>query len=167
MTSTGPAPVRLRTDDGVACRLAVAAADRAVHHEIRRSVFVGEQGVFHAHDLDERDDTAATLHVLGLVDGVPAGTVRLYPLDARAPVGDWQGDRLAVLPPFRSRRVGAPLVEFAVRPAARRGGRRMIAHVQPSNGAFFRRLGWNQLGEELYVGLPHLLMDIDLTALDL
>ena len=43
----------------------------------------------------------------------------------------------------------------------------MIAHVQPSNGAFFRRLGWNQLGEELYVGLPHLLMDIDLIALDL
>jgi putative N-acetyltransferase (TIGR04045 family) len=167
MTSTGPAPVRLRTDDGVACRLAVAAADRAVHHEIRRSVFVGEQGVFQAHDLDERDDTAATLHVLGLVDGVPAGTVRLYPLDARAPVGDWQGDRLAVLPPFRSRRVGGPLVEFAVRTAARRGGRRMIAHVQASNGAFFRRLGWNQLGEELYVGLPHLLMDIDLTALDL
>jgi predicted GNAT family N-acyltransferase len=110
MTSTGPAPVRLRTDDGVACRLAAAAADRAVHHEIRRSVFVGEQGVFHAHDLDERDDTAATLHVLGLVDGVPAGTVRLYPLDARAPVGDWQGDRLAVLPPFRSRRVGVPPV---------------------------------------------------------
>jgi hypothetical protein len=41
----------------------------------------------------------------------------------------------------------------------------MIAHVQPANRTFFRRLGWTQVGEpEVYLGLPHLLMEIDLAA---
>jgi len=39
----------------------------------------------------------------------------------------------------------------------------MVAHVQPPNRTFFRRLGWSQRGEpEIYVGLPHLRMEIDL-----
>jgi putative N-acetyltransferase (TIGR04045 family) len=150
----------------VRCRLATDPADLRSHHAIRRSVFVHEQAVFRRGDRDHHDDAPETLHVLGFVGGAAAGTVRLYPLDATDPAGCWQGDRLAVLPEFRARRLGAPLVEFAVRSAAARGGRRMLAHVQPSNGTFFRRLGWNQLGEELYVGLPHLLMDIDLSTLE-
>jgi putative N-acetyltransferase (TIGR04045 family) len=148
------------------CRVVAGAADLAFHHAIRRAVFVAEQHVFAGDDRDGRDAAAGTVHVLGLVDGTPAGAVRLYPLDAS---GRWQGDRLAVLPQYRSRRLGAPLVRFAVATAGALGGHRMIAHVQPDNGAFFRRLGWRQVGgPELYVGLPHLLMDIVLsdTALD-
>jgi putative N-acetyltransferase (TIGR04045 family) len=111
-------------------------------------------------DADVHDGEPSTLHVLGLVDGVPAGAVRLFPLDGP---GQWQGDRLAVLPPFRAAGLGAPLVRFAVATAGALGGTRMIAHVQPANEGFFRRLGWQRRGEpELYVGIPHLLMDIDL-----
>lgn len=146
---------------GAACRLARDAGDRAAHERIRHAVFVAEQGVFARSDRDARDDDPATLHVLGLVDGVPAGTVRLYPIDPACPEGDWQGDRLAVLRPYRSG-LGAPLVRFAVATAGALGGQRMIAHVQRANGTFFRRLGWARRGEELYVGIPHLLMDIDL-----
>jgi putative N-acetyltransferase (TIGR04045 family) len=146
----------------IECRLVEDATDLAAHREIRRAVFVAEQHVFADSDADGRDASPGTLHVLGLVDGVPAGSVRLFPLDAD---GDWQGDRLAVLPPFRTSGLGAPLVRFAVATAAALGGRRMIAHVQPPNRTFFRRLGWTQRGEpELYVGIPHLLMDIDLRA---
>jgi putative N-acetyltransferase (TIGR04045 family) len=149
----------VRTRESVLeCRVATAAADLALHHAIRHAVFVTEQHVFPGDDRDGRDGAPGTLHVLGLVDGTPAGTVRLYPLDHS---GGWQGDRLAVLPEYRSRRLGAPLVRFAVATAGALGGHRMIAHVQPDNGPFFRRLGWRQLGgPELYVGLPHLLMDI-------
>ncbi|NMI01337.1 MSMEG_0567/Sll0786 family nitrogen starvation N-acetyltransferase [Pseudonocardia acidicola] len=148
------------------CLLVRDAADLAAHHEIRRAVFVAEQGVFEASDDDAHDADPRTLHVLGLVDGVPAGTVRLFPLAADGdPTGDWQGDRLAVLPGSRTSGLGGPLVRFAVATAAARGGRRMIAHVQPANETFFRRLGWTRRGEpELYVGRPHLLMDIDLQA---
>ena len=79
--------------------------------------------------------------------------------------GHWQGDRLAVLPGTRGHGLGAPLVWFAVTTAARGGGRLMTAHIQPRNVAFFERLGWRVSGEqEIYVGVAHVPMAIDLTA---
>lgn len=137
----------------------------AAHHDIRNTVFVDEQRIFARSDRDVHDDAATTIHVLGLVDGLPAGAVRMFPLDPDDSGGDWQGDRLAVLPEFRARVLGAPLVRFAVATAGGLGGRRMIAHVQPANRAFFLRLGWRQVGgPSLYVGIPHLLMDIELST---
>jgi putative N-acetyltransferase (TIGR04045 family) len=143
----------------VACRLAGSAGDLAAHHRVRHAVFVAEQAIFPGSDRDDRDDDPDTLHVLGLVDGEPAGTVRLYPLHG----GLWQGDRLAVLPAHRTSGLGAPLVRFAVATAGALGGERMVAHVQPPNERFFVHLGWTRRGDvELYVGHPHLRMDIAL-----
>lgn len=145
------------------CHRVDSAELRAAHHQVRHAVFVTEQGVFADSDRDDRDGHPATVSLIGLVDGVPGGTVRIYPLDPADPAGRWQGDRLAVLPHFRTSGLGAPLVRLAVATAGLLGGNVMIAHVQAANGTFFRRLGWTQRGEpELYVGLPHLLMDIEL-----
>jgi putative N-acetyltransferase (TIGR04045 family) len=145
------------------CRQARDAADLAVHHAVRHAVFVEEQHVFAVSDRDARDDDRSCQHVVGFVDGVPAGTVRLYPLDPADPGGDWQGDRLAVLPEYRRSGLGRPLVRFAVAAAGELGGRRMVARVQAPNLVFFRRLGWSQLAEPApYLGLPHVWMDIDL-----
>ena len=145
------------------CRLAAHAGDLAAHHAVRRSVFVQEQHVFAGNDLDGWDDDPLTLHVLGLVDGRPAGSVRLYPLgDGGGGTGDWKGDRLAVLPDSRAGRLGATLVRFAVATAAARGGTRMIALVQAPNEVFFRRLGWSRVEALDYVGLPHVRMEIGL-----
>lgn len=142
---------------GIVCRQAISAADRAQHFAIRHRVFVREQGVFDGSDLDARDEAGqdeSVIRLLGLCDGTVAGTVRLFELDPAT--GVWQGDRLAVLEPFRVRGVGAPLVRCAVATAASRGGRRMDAHIQLANVAFFRRLGWAPRGDpELYAGLPH------------
>jgi putative N-acetyltransferase (TIGR04045 family) len=146
----------------VACRVAGEAWAVAEHHRIREEVFVHEQRLFRDSDRDGRDDDAATIKVLGLRDDVAGGAVRLYPLDAS---GHWQGDRLAVLPGTRGHGLGAPLVRFAVATAAIRGGRRMTAHIQPRNVAFFERLGWRVSGEpEIYVGVPHVPMAIGLTT---
>jgi putative N-acetyltransferase (TIGR04045 family) len=135
--------------------------DLGVHRWIRHAVFVREQGIFAESDADAHDRDPATLCVLGFVDGVPAGTVRLFPLDAAA--GLWQGDRLAVLPEYRAAGIGAPLVRFAVATAGGLGGSRMIAHIQPANERFFVHLGWvRRSGPEDYLGHPHLLMDIGL-----
>ena len=106
--------------------------------------------------------TAVDIAVLGYRDGVAAGSVRLFLLDQRE--GRWQGDRLAVLSrvshPAGS---GAPLVRCAVATAGARGGRTMMAHIQPANVPFFERLGWAAVGEpEIYAGLPHQPMCIDL-----
>lgn len=143
------------------CLVAETMFERALHYRIRREVFVGEQGFFPVDDRDARDAEPATVHVLGLFGEVAAGAVRLYPLDEP---GLWKGDRLAVLPAFRHRHVGAPLVRFAVHTAGARGGRRMMAHIQPQNVPFFARLGWRSVGETTtYVGRPHQQMTINLT----
>jgi putative N-acetyltransferase (TIGR04045 family) len=146
-----------------ACGLVRSAAERAEHLAVRHAVFVVEQGIFVGSDRDDRDGHPSTLHVLGRVDGVPAGAVRLYPLDPAHPEGDWQGDRLAVLAGYRASGLGRPLVRFAVGTAGAFGGTRMIAHIQPANRTFFRALGWSASGgPELYVGHPHLPMHIAL-----
>ena len=149
----------------VVCRPARNPQEVALHHEIRHRVFVEEQGLFDGSDQDRHDDDPATVHVLGLCGEVAGGAVRLYPLvDAVDPEpGLWKGDRLAVLPSFRHNGLGAPLVRFAVRTAAEAGGRKMIAHIQPSNVGFFEHLGWYTVGEPVsFVGRPHQTMAIDL-----
>lgn len=153
----------LRAPDGLlSCRLVAGSDELASHYRIRHQIFVQEQQLFAESDVDAHDAREDVLHVLGWYGEVPAGAVRLYPLDAAE--GSWQGDRLAVLPEFRAAGLGAPLVRFAVATAGQRGGAVMLAHVQVANERFFTRLGWTRQGDvELYVGRPHVLMTIPLT----
>ena len=160
----------------VACRAARDPEELSLHHEIRRRVFVEEQGLFGGSDRDDHDDDPATVRILGLCGDVAGGAVRCYPLTDTATVGGvvdlvdpgaglWKGDRLAVLPLFRHNGLGAPLVRFAVRTAAEAGGRTMMAHIQPSNVGFFEHLGWYAVGGPVsYVGRPHQAMAIDLAV---
>ena len=145
----------------IVCRPVGDPADEGLHHRIRHDVFVVEQGVFADSDVDAHDASSSTIKVVAYADDRPGGAVRLYPLEP----GVWQGDRLAVLAPFRAWNLGSPLVRFAVETASDLGGHEMLAHVQTANVRFFERLGWERRGEpEIYVGLPHQLMAIDLTA---
>ncbi|HSS67331.1 MAG TPA: MSMEG_0567/Sll0786 family nitrogen starvation N-acetyltransferase [Nocardioidaceae bacterium] len=148
---------------GVVCWQVRSGSELAEHFAIRHRVFVEEQGVFRGSDRDGHDDDPATIALIAYCDGVVAGTVRLFPLDEGA--GQWQGDRLAVLEPFRTGGVGAPLVRCAVATAGVQGGQAMSAHIQVPNTSFFRRLGWRLDGEpEVYAGLPHQPMSIVLPS---
>lgn len=152
----------------LACRAVSSADERAAHFRIRRQVFVAEQGLFASpggpgDDRDAHDEDPATIHVVGLADGIVCGTVRLYPLPGVP--GRWKGDRLAVLTGHRHLGLGAPLVRFAVATAARRGGQEMEAYIQPANVTFFERLGWRRAGGLAdYVGVPHQRMLIGLAT---
>ena len=152
------------------CRAVSGPEERAAHFRIRHQVFVVEQGLFGRSgageaavggwDQDIHDDDPATVHVVGLFDGVACGTVRLYPVP-EVP-GRWKGDRLAVLDGHRRHGLGAPLVRFAVATAATRGGREMEAYIQPANVTFFEWLGWRATGALVtYAGIPHQRMLID------
>jgi putative N-acetyltransferase (TIGR04045 family) len=143
------------------CRVATTTADVQEHHRIRHAVFVREQAIFPVSDLDDNDRRTDVIRVVGFWNDVPAGAVRLFPLDADRL--QWQGDRLSVLPEFRVHGVGKPLVRFATSTAASLGGVAMVAHIQISNVAFFERLGWVCEGAiETYVGIPHQPMSINL-----
>jgi putative N-acetyltransferase (TIGR04045 family) len=157
----------------LACRAAAPGDELAAHFRVRHQVFVVEQRLFLAggarhpgdpegDDRDAHDDDPATIHVVGLADGVICGTVRLYPL---AEQGRWKGDRLAVLAGHRRHGLGAPLVRFAVATAGALGGREMEAFIQPANVAFFEWLGWRRTGGIVdYAGRGHQRMVIALRA---
>lgn len=131
----------------------------AHHFRIRHDVFVCEQRLFVGTDRDSHDDESTTIHVLGYVDLVPAGSVRLYPLGD----GLWKGDRLAVLPEHRRAGIGRPLVKRAVALAASLGGHRMDAQIQLPNVKFFKALGWLSVGEPAdQFGVSHQPMSITL-----
>lgn len=145
----------------IVCRRAGTDLERDQHHAIRRRIFVDEQAIFTESDIDVHDADPSAIALLGYCDGVVAGTVRLFALDVAD--GLWQGDRLAVLGPYRMRGLGAPLVRCAVATAAVYGGRRMCAHIQLANVRFFQRLGWEtEGGSEIYAGVPHQPMSVDL-----
>jgi putative N-acetyltransferase (TIGR04045 family) len=158
---------------GLTCRRAAPGNELAAHFRIRHQVFVVEQGLFRngnagpsggaaGDDRDAHDDDPATIHVVGLADGVICGTVRLYPIGER---GRWKGDRLAVLAGYRRHGLGAPLVRFAVATAGALGGREMEAYIQPANVEFFQWLGWRRTGGIVpYAGLGHQRMVIALSA---
>lgn len=118
-----------------------------------------EQGLFAESDLDAHDADPETVHLIGLVDGTPAGTVRLWPRGD----GSWKGDRLAVVREQRRAGLGRPLVRLAVRTATELGGTRMHAKVQTANVRFFQALGWaSEGGPSDYLGVPHQHMTIEL-----
>jgi putative N-acetyltransferase (TIGR04045 family) len=149
----------------VVCRQVASAAELTDHFAIRHRIFVDEQAIFAESDLDLHDRDTSAIPLIGYCDGVVAGTVRLFALDPAD--GIWQGDRLAVLAPYRTRGLGAPLVRCAVATAAVLGGRLMIAHIQLPNVRFFQRLGWEARGErEIYAGLVHQPMSIELPPPD-
>ena len=149
----------------VVCRQVASDAERADHFAIRRRIFVDEQAIFAESDVDAHDRDPGAVALIGYCDGIAAGTVRLFPLDPAG--GVFQGDRLAVLGPYRMRGLGAPLVRCAVATAAVLGGRLMSAHIQPANVRFFERLGWEIAGErEIYAGLVHQPMTIGLPGLE-
>jgi len=149
----------------VVCRQATDAGELVDHFAIRRRIFVDEQAIFGESDVDVHDSDPSAVALIGYCDGVVAGTVRLFALDPAD--GTWQGDRLAVLPPYRMRGVGAPLVRCAVATAALLGGRVMTAHIQPANVRFFQRLGWVTHGDrEIYASLAHQPMSVELPPPD-
>ena len=152
-------PVAAVSAPEVLCRPVASAPEITAHHRIRHEVFVLEQRLFAGSDLDGHDADPRTLHLIGLVDGVPAGTVRLWPRSERL----WQGDRLAVVRQQRHVGLGGPLVRLAVSTAAELGGHRMIAQVQLQNVRFFKALGWSVEGAPAdYLGVQHQQMTIGL-----
>ena len=129
---------------------------------LRRAVFCQEQGVFDSDDSDSIDGHAQTLVALSMLGGMPdqvVGTVRSHSSEP----GIWWGSRLAVDAPFRRQgRIGASLIQLAVRSAHARGCHVFLAHVQSQNTPLFLRLHWQVLSQQTLHGRPHDLMQADL-----
>jgi len=137
------------------------AATHAAYRRLRRKAFVEEQGLFHGHDLDDRDDDPRTVVLVARDrDGEVIGGVRLGPAGPGPDIGWWAGGRLVVDPAARrgGMGVGAALVRAACARAEAEGALRFDATVQARNEVFFRRLGWRTVRPVTVAGAPHVLM---------
>lgn len=132
--------------------------------DLRRRVFVEEQGLFEETDVDEYDAAAIHLTAWKPPGDVLIGAVRCYPDPEEA--GTWWGGRLVVDPAYRVRGVGVLLVRAAVREVRLQNARRFLAYVQEQNVPFFKKLGWTSIGMPVMkCGYPHQLMETDLSAI--
>ena len=117
---------------------------------IRRVVFVDEQGVPEALEVDGRDDGA--WHLLARdAAGLPVGCVRVLP--------DAHIGRLAVLRGSRGQGVGRDLLLAAVRLARRLGMGELFLHAQTRARGFYEAAGFTAQGDEFpEAGIAHVLM---------
>jgi predicted GNAT family N-acyltransferase len=135
---------------------AEAGAPPRAAREIRRRVFVDEQGVAAHEEWDEHDAPGAgTLHLVAYAAGRPVGCARLRSVGDAAKV-----ERVAVLPDARRHGLGRALMEAAEQAARERGHTRFVLHAQVAVIPFYERLGWRVLGPEFEeAGIPHRKME--------
>ena len=144
-------------------KFATANWERHGAAALRRQVFCREQGLFAEDDADETDAVAipiVAVSLLGIAAADVVGTVRIHQPEP----GLWWGSRLAVAASHRRiGTLGPSLIKLAVSSAAARGCVCFHAQVQSQNELLFRRMHWRNLSQMDLHGMPHLLMQADLS----
>ncbi|WP_022705851.1 GNAT family N-acetyltransferase [Paracoccus zeaxanthinifaciens] len=124
--------------------------DLAACHMLRRRVFIDEQAVPEADEMDDLDDLA--IHLLGQDEDGPWGTARLFVQGDTGKIG-----RVCVLPRMRGTGAGAALMRAALDALrARPGVVRAKLSSQVHAIGFYEKLGFAAHGP-VYddAGIPH------------
>ena len=132
--------------------------DRAALEQVRRRVFIEEQGVPEAEEWDAADPEAR--HVLAVDSNRDAvGTGRL---EVTGKIG-----RIAVLAPHRGRGLGSAIVRYLVNQATELGFARVYLHAQAAATGFYERMGFRAEGPVFdEVGIPHVRMNLGIERTD-
>lgn len=138
--------------------------------EVRRSVFVDEQGVDAAIEYDEHDESGAdAVHFVAYAEGEPIGAARLRSADdAEHSSGSDSGptgkvERVAIAAARRGEGWGRRLMDAVEARAREAGFDRLTLHAQTHVREFYERLNYEPHGEEFEeAGIPHVAMDKDL-----
>lgn len=127
-----------------------AVSDYAPCIALRRAIFIEEQGIAEADEIDDLDDEA--VHLLAVIQGQPAGTARILVDGSLGKIG-----RICVVPQHRGTGLGAALVKASMEHL-----RKIDGITQAKLGAqdhaigFYERLGFTPTGP-FYddAGIPH------------
>lgn len=127
------------------------SSHRAILADIRREVFIQEQGVPESLEWDGQDEES--VHLLAIDQhGEAAGTVRLLP--------DGHIGRMAVRKAWRGQGIGAALLTRILELAAAQGLSRVVLNAQTSAVGFYQKAGFVIQGNEfLDAGIPHYRME--------
>jgi predicted GNAT family N-acyltransferase len=121
--------------------------DRELLRQVREQVFVEEQGI--PQEMEWDDDDVMAYHLIALdAEQRAIGTVRL--------LGSGQIGRMAVLPEWRKRGVGADLLKRLLERAETTGMQHIFLHAQEGTEEFYAKAGFSPLGDPFYeVDIPH------------
>ena len=123
--------------------------DIATCRHLRRVVFIEEQGVPEADEIDDKDDTA--IHLLATENGIPVGSARLLVMGDTGKIG-----RVCVLKSHRGTGLGAALIRTAITELRSHGLVRAKLGSQTHAIGFYERLGFTATGPEyIDAGIPH------------
>ena len=121
--------------------------------ELRREVFVREQGVPAEMEHDELD--AMAVHAVARSDGEVIGTGRL----TLGPGPEAHIGRMAVRSGLRRQGIGGRVLRFLEEEAWGRGVPAVVLHAQSYVAQFYRNHGYREEGEQfMEAGIQHILM---------
>ena len=140
------------------CQLATTDADLERALEVRRAVFVEEQGVSKDVEYDGLD--AGALQLIVSHDGLAVGTARVrFPKPGMAKI-----ERMAVLGPYRRRGVGQEILCFLTAELRERQVETIVLHAQYPVIAFYESSGYRVTGTPfIEAGIKHVEMQRDLS----
>jgi ElaA protein len=125
--------------------------DIATCRALRRIVFIEEQGVSEADEVDDLDDHAT--HLLATEAGRPVGTARLLTYGGMGKIG-----RVCVLAESRGTGLGAALIRAGIETFRADGGIETVKlGAQVHALGFYEKLGFTPVGD-VYddAGIPHI-----------
>ena len=121
--------------------------------DLRVRVFIDEQGVDPAKELDELDDVS--VQIVAVDESGVIATCRLRDIDD----GDWKLERMVVEKRLRELGVGSTLLAGAEDEARKSGAREMLLHAQRRAESFYASNGYVAEGETfLEAGIEHVRM---------
>lgn len=131
--------------------------DIATCRALRRTVFIEEQGVSEADEIDDLDEVA--VHLLAFVNDAPVGSARQLVKGDIGKIG-----RVCVLREARGTGLGAALMRAAVDQfRGMPGVRRVTLGAQSHATGFYAALGFRVVGEAFMdAGIEHREMVLDL-----
>lgn len=137
-----------KTPQGASAYLRVATVTTAEQLEqvraIRAAVFMGEQKCPYAEEFDGNDFCAT--HLLGFVNGEPAGTARIRYFQNFAKL-----ERFCVLERFRDSDLKFKMVDFVEEHVRRKGFKTLYAQPQQRLKAFWKRLGYEEVARNIEI----------------
>ena len=133
----------------------LVASDRELKaaFEVRRQVFVEEQGISENIELDDYDREA--LHIV-VKDGEKViGTARVLFLAANQA----KLERMAILKPFRRKGIGSRIIAFLNEELRNRQINQVLLHAQYPVVAFYKSCGFKESGSSFWeAGIRHIKM---------
>ncbi|MFW6125796.1 MAG: GNAT family N-acetyltransferase [Chloroflexota bacterium] len=136
------------------CRVVGEDRELEAALEVRRKVFVNEQGV--PGDIEFDGGDAEALHVVVTSGESVIGTARV-----RFPGGGPAAklERMAVLPDFRRCGAGKAIVSYMLDELEKRHVRQVVLHAQCAAVSFYRSCGFAEVGSPFWeAGIKHIKM---------